>query len=290
MKVGIRTTGTIQKMPFDQVCTWLGGNGFDTIDVGRATPEMVSTAAQHGVAIGQVDLNAGQDLLSDDPTTQKAAIDTANQSIQNAVDNGVYNMFYVAPAPADPSQGRAASLEQWKRTMPAICNYAESVGAVIALEGWPGGSNHYERIGATPELLRAMFDACPHEAFGINFDPSHLIRLGVDYLRFLVEFGHRTKHVHAKDTVFDQEALYLHGRMTPSLTSSVGFGENWWRYCIPGEGEADWARIIKMLEGFGFDGILSVEHEDARYWGDGEWETQQVGFIRARAHIKRYMN
>jgi sugar phosphate isomerase/epimerase len=287
MKVGIRTTGTVQQLPFDQVCAWLQANDFDTIDVGSVTPDMVKSAEAHGVEIGQVDLNAGADLLNDDPALQKAAVSAATESIQVAADNGVNNMFYVAPAPSDPSQGRAASLEQWKRTMPAICEYAESVGSVIALEGWPGGSTHLERIGATPELLRAMFDACPSEAFGINFDPSHLIRLGVDYLRFLREFGHRAKHVHAKDTVLDAEALYLHGRMTPSLTESVGFGENWWRYCVPGEGEADWARIIKILEGFGFDGILSVEHEDARYWGD--WEAQQVGFIRARAHVKRYM-
>ena len=287
MKVGIRTTGTIQQMPFEEICAWLSANAFDTIDVGSVTPQMVKTADSHGVAIGQVDLNAGTDLLSDDASARKKALETARESIQVAVDNGVNNMFYVAPAPADPSQGRATSLEQWIRTMPDICQYAESVGSVIALEGWPGGSTHFERIGATPELLRAMFDACPSDAFGINFDPSHLIRLGVDYLRFLGEFGHRAKHVHAKDTVFDQEALYLHGRMTPALTDSVGFGENWWRYCIPGEGEADWARIIKMLEGFGFDGILSVEHEDARYWGD--WEEQQVGFVRARAHVKRYM-
>lgn len=287
MKVGIRMTGTLSKMPFDTVCAWLKDNSFDTIDVGAITADMARTAEKHGVAIGQVDLAAGPDLLSDDPATQKKGIATATQSIQNAVDNGTKNMFYVAPSPPNPAQGRAATFEQWKRTMPAICEFAASKGAVIALEGWPGGYPYHERLGSTPEMLRAIFNACPSDAFGINYDPSHLIRLGIDYLRVLAEFGHRTKHVHAKDTVFDSEAMYLYGRQNPTFAKPGGFGEDWWRYCIPGEGEADWARIIKKLESFGFDGILSVEHEDARYWG--EWPQQAVGFIRARAHIKRYL-
>ncbi|MBT5875944.1 MAG: hypothetical protein HOH43_21135, partial [Candidatus Latescibacteria bacterium] len=114
MKVGIRTTGTVQQLPFDQVCAWLQANDFDTIDVGSVTPDMVKSAEAHGVEIGQVDLNAGADLLNDDPALQKAAVSAATESIQVAADNGVNNMFYVAPAPSDPSQGRAASLEQWK--------------------------------------------------------------------------------------------------------------------------------------------------------------------------------
>ena len=287
MKVGIRTTGRLNGMPFDEVCRWMAANGFETIDVPNINADMVKTASSHGVGIGQVDLVAGSDLLSGDTDKQKQAVQASIASIQNAIDHGVKNMFYVAPAPADPSQGRAATFEQWKRTMPAIVDFADSNGATLALEGWPGGSPHFDRIGANPEMLRAMFEVCPSEAFGINYDPSHLIRLGVDYLRMLEEFGHRVHHVHAKDTKFDSEALYLYGRMSPSMDQPKAFGEDWWRYCIPGEGEADWAHIMKNLEDFGYDGILSIEHEDVRYWGS--WEVEAEGFIRARTHLKKYM-
>lgn len=287
MKVGIRMTGRLNGMPFGEVCSWMAANGFDTVDVPDINAEMVKTAESHGVAVGQVDMVSGADLLSDDESKRKAAVQASIDSIQNALDHGVSNMFYVAPGPADPSQGRAATFEQWKRTMPAIVDFAESKGATLALEGWPGGAPHLDRIGATPELLRAMFEVCPSPAFGINYDPSHLIRLGVDYLRMLNEFGHRVHHVHAKDTKFDEEALYIYGRMTPTLSKPKAFGEDWWRYCIPGEGEADWAQIMKNLEDFGYDGILSIEHEDVRYWGD--WEVEAEGFIRARAHLKRYI-
>ena len=287
MKVGIRNTGRLNAMPFEEVCAWMAEEGFDTIDVGRIDEDRVRTAEAHGVGIGQVDLVAGTELLSDDSGERDRALRASEDSIQNAVDHGVTNMFYVAPAPADPAQGRAATFEQWKRTMPAIVDYAESRGATIALEGWPGGSIHHERIGATPEMLRAMFEACPSPAFGINYDPSHLIRLGVDPLRFLNEFGHRAHHVHAKDTVFDEEALYLYGRIKPSFGGPVAFGEGYWRYCIPGEGLADWRLILKRLEDFGYDGILSIEHEDGRYYDS--WDLEARGFIRARAHLKQYM-
>ncbi|MBM3262033.1 MAG: sugar phosphate isomerase/epimerase [candidate division Zixibacteria bacterium] len=287
MKVGIRMTGTLSRMPFEQVCAWMKTHGFDTIDVGKITSEMVKTASKHGVAIGQVDMVSGADLLSDDAETRKKAVKASKAGIDAAVDNGVTNMFYVTPAPGNPAQGRAATFEQWKRTFPAIAEHAEKKGATIALEGWPGGAPHFDRLGSTPEMLRAMFDACPSPAFGINYDPSHLIRLGIDYERVLLEFGARAKHVHAKDTVFDGESLYLYGRQSPTFARPKAFGEDWWRYCIPGEGLADWGRIVKRLEDFGFDGILSVELEDARYWGS--WDDEAEGFIRARAHIKRYL-
>ena len=287
MRVGIRNTGRLNAMPFEEVCAWMAEKGFDTIDVSQIDGEMVRAAEAHGVGIGQVDMVAGTELLSDNTAERKEAVNATKDSIQKAIDHGIRNMFYVAPAPKDPAQGRIVTFEQWKRTMPDIVEFSESRGATIALEGWPGGSTHHERIGATPEMLRAMFEVCPSPAFGINYDPSHLIRLGVDHMRFLREFGHRPHHVHAKDTVFDEEALYLYGRIKPSFDNPAAFGEGYWRYCIPGEGVADWALIMKRLEDFSYDGILSIEHEDGRYYSS--WELEAEGFIRARAHLKRFM-
>ena len=70
MKVGIRTTGRLNAMPFEDVCAWMAEKGFDTIDVSRIDGDMVRTAEAHGVAIGQVDLVASTELLSDDTGQQ----------------------------------------------------------------------------------------------------------------------------------------------------------------------------------------------------------------------------
>ena len=55
MRVGIRTTGRLNEMPFESVCAWMAEKGFDTIDVSRIDGDKVRTTETHGVAIGQVD-------------------------------------------------------------------------------------------------------------------------------------------------------------------------------------------------------------------------------------------
>ena len=40
----------------------------------------------------------------------------------------------------------------------------------------------------------------------------------------------------------------------------------WWRYRIPGLGQVDFPHYVDTLYEGGFDGVLSVEHEDP-LWG-----------------------
>ena len=188
--------------------------------------------------------------------------------------------------PEDASLGRAKNFELWRETVPPIAEFAADRGVSIAVEGWPGGGPAYPALGCTPETLRPMFAECPN-GLGVNFDPSHLIRIGVDYLRMLNEFASKVVHVHGKDTVFDEEALYLHGNLGPVFHSARGFGEDWWRYCIPGDGLVDWLKVVQRLEDEGFDGIISVELEDYRYSKD--WDAQADGLLRSRAHLARYV-
>src|SRR5207302_339036 len=82
---------------------------------------------------------------------------------------------------------------------------------------------------------------------------------------------------------FDSEALYLHGNLGPSFGQAKAFGEDWWRYSIPGEGIADWGKICAELDAIGYDGFISVELEDFRY--HRTWEAESEGLLRARAHL-----
>ena len=75
------------------------------------------------------------------------------------------------------------------------------------MEGWPGPN--LSAIGVTPETLRIMFAADTSGTLGMNYDPSHLVRVGVDYKRYLREFGHLVVHAHGKDTARDAEGQYL---------------------------------------------------------------------------------
>ena len=96
-------------------------------------------------------------------------------------------------------------------------------------------------------------DTRPHAVnLGLNFDPSHLYWLGIDYLAAVHEFASRIFHTHAKDTIIYREVL-----------RNVGVqGRGWWRYVIPGLGNIDWGEYIGTLRKVGYDGVLSIEHED----------------------------
>ncbi|NQT89181.1 sugar phosphate isomerase/epimerase, partial [bacterium] len=39
----------------------------------------------------------------------------------------------------------------------------------------------------------------------------------------------------------------------------------WWKYVIPGFGCVEWGKYIRRLRDIGFDGVLSIEHEDGSF-------------------------
>ena len=79
------------------------------------------------------------------------------------------------------------------------------------------------------------------------------------------------------------EALYRYGNRPPALDTPPGFSEGAWRYCVPGDGAVNWAAVAYALEQAGYDGVVSIELEDARYWGT--LEREQQGIRRAQRHL-----
>ena len=289
MKIGLLIPGAGRDMPFEEFCHWCRDNGYQAIDVKNITPEIVKIVKDAGLVIGSVGdekLLGVPDLLSSDKSKQKKGAETAKVMIEAAADNGAKIIFCVL-LPEDHTLGRAKNFELWKETFPPIVEFAESRNVTIVVEGWPGPRPYYPSLGCTPEIWRAMFEICPSGGLGLNYDPSHLVRIGVDYLRALNEFAPYVRHSHAKDTVFDSEAFYLHGNLGPSFHEPRRHGEDWWRYCIPGDGIVDWGKVIGRLEDEGYDGIISVELEDYRYSKD--WEAQADGLRRSREYLAQHV-
>jgi sugar phosphate isomerase/epimerase len=109
----------------------------------------------------------------------------------------------------------------------------------------------------SPAVWRRMFQEIPSPAWGLNFDPSHLILQHIDYARCLREFGPRIVHVHAKDLWVDPDALYEHGIL----------GLGWAVPKLPGLGDVDWGRFFAALTETGYDGPVCIEVEDRAYEG-----------------------
>ena len=99
-----------------------------------------------------------------------------------------------------------------------IAHACAEVGASLAIEGWPGGPPYFANICCTPETTR-QFIKDIGRGIGLNYDPSHLIRLRVDHIRFLKEFAAQVKHVHAKDTDVDADALYEFGMQSAAFAT-----------------------------------------------------------------------
>ena len=285
MKIGLRIPGTARQMEFAEFCRWCKRSGFDGVDVGPMTAEIKAGVESAGLEVGTSDLMTLNGLCGSDEEVEKAG-QSSREVIDAAAAHGVTKLFSVI-IPQEPAKGRAANFARFKETFGPVVRYAEEKGVRIAIEGWPGPAPYYGALGVAPETVRAILEAFPSDSVGLNYDPSHLIRIGVDYLRFLREFGSKVIHVHGKDAIFDSEALYLHGNLGPTFGQTKAFGEDWWRYTIPGEGLADWGQICAQLDALGFDGFISVELEDFRY--HRTWEAESEGLLRAREHLAKFV-
>ena len=127
----------------------------------------------------------------------------------------------------------------------------------------------------TTDRTLAALDRNP--AFGINFDPSHLVHQFLDPAAFVTEFGDRIYHVHVKDV-----KLRLDGRRSV-LGSHLDFGhpDRGWEFVSPGHGDVNFGEVFRALNRIGYEGPLSVEWEDSGM--DREWGARDAAaFVRRR--------
>jgi len=101
------------------------------------------------------------------------------------------------------------------------------------------------------------------EEIGANFDPSHLIWQGIDPVEAVKYLGKAIFHVHAKDTKVDQANTAKFGVLDLQHYGNV-LERSWsFRTVGYGTGVDQWKSLISMLKVVGYDGVLSIEHEDA---------------------------
>jgi len=111
-----------------------------------------------------------------------------------------------------------------------------------------------------PSLLKLRAAIGP--VVGANLDPSHLFWMGADPLAAAEALGEAVYHVHAKDTLLNAPVqattsllengslMNIPARSWSYVTLGFGHGEQWWR------------QFCYRLRMGGYDGWLSVEHED----------------------------
>ena len=150
-------------------------------------------------------------------------------------------------------QWDACALPYWIET----AELARRRGVTLAIEPHPGFLVYNLRT-----LLRLREVAGP--ALAANFDPSHLWWQGADPLAVIAALGDAgaLAHVHAKDTELIAERI-AHDGVLETIPADRPH-ERAWRFRTVGRGhhEPEWRAMLAALQDAGYDGTVSVEHED----------------------------
>jgi sugar phosphate isomerase/epimerase len=159
----------------------------------------------------------------------------------------------LAMFPNVPPEMIEAGYQEFADRWNPILDVFDEVGVKFALEVHPS------EIAFDFWTTKRALEAINHrEAFGINFDPSHLYWQMVDPVGFIYEFADRIYHMHVKESV-----RVLNGR-NGILGSLLLFGDHrrGWDFVSPGRGGVPFEKIFRALNTIGYDGPLSIEWED----------------------------
>ena len=182
----------------------------------------------------------------------------------------------------------ADNFKEVKEQFSEIVAYAEKKGRRIMIEncpmvGWqePGIPGN---LAYSPQLWDKLFALIPSASFGLNFDPSHLVWLGIDYLKAIKDYHAKIFHVHAKDAQVLPDNLYRFGIFGNILDEGGHLGESFWKPRISGHGDVNWEALMATLYDVNLgDRVVSIEHEDP-VWAGTE-EKIKAGLVLAKRRL-----
>lgn len=161
---------------------------------------------------------------------------------------------YVAMFPPVPDSVIDAGYQDFADRWNPIMDTFDECGVRFALEVHPS------EIAYDYWTTVRTLDAIGHRAaFGLNWDPSHMVWQGVDPVSFITDFADRIYHVDCKDT-----KLGPTGRNS-LLGSHLPWGDprRGWDFVSSGRGDVPWESSFRALRATGYSGPISIEWEDA---------------------------
>jgi len=307
-------TGQWADMPFEELCRLASGWGYDGLevacwgdhlDVRRAAvdddyvAERRSILESHGLGLWTISNHLVGQAVCDDPidqrhkailpehvwgdgdpegvrrraaeemrTTARAAARLGVDTVVGFTGSSVWK--YVAMFPPVPEETIEAGYDDFAARWNPILDVFDEVGVRFAHEVHPS------EIAYDYWSTHRALEAVGHRtAFGLNWDPSHMVWQDIDPAAFLWDFRDRIYHVDCKDTRrrFDGR----NGRLSSHLP--WGDPRRGWDFVSTGHGDVPWEDCFRVLNAIGYAGPISIEWEDAgmdRLRGAAE----AVGFVR----------
>src|SRR5664279_3137997 len=134
--------------------------------------------------------------------------------------------------------------------------FAADHGVKVAIEMHPGF------VVYSPEtMLRLRSITGP--SVGCNYDPSHMFWQGIDPIAAVRLLGDCIYHVHAKDTQMYERNLPLTGVLDTKPYTDERHRSWIFRTCGYGHDAGWWKEFASTLRMYGYDYVLSIEHEDS---------------------------
>ncbi|WP_445509449.1 sugar phosphate isomerase/epimerase family protein [Rossellomorea marisflavi] len=167
---------------------------------------------------------------------------------------------------------------QWKEKLipywKEMGKLAEENGVKIGLELHGGFLVH------TPYTLLKLREETS-KAIGANLDPSHLWWQGIDPVAAIKILGQADAihHFHAKDTYIDQDNVNMYGLTDMQPYGNVRSRAWTFRSVGCGHGLQEWSDMMSALRTYGYDYVVSIEHEDPIM-------SIEEGFLRAVKNLK----
>jgi sugar phosphate isomerase/epimerase len=289
MKLGVFTP-LFAQLPLDTVLSKLSALGIRTVELGSGNypgdahcklsmlddpsklEEFRRTLERHDVSISALSCH-GNALHPDKAIAQKAQ-EVSRKTILLAEKLGVPVVVDFSGCPGDSASAKQPNwvtcpwppeyldvLEwQWKEVVAPYwikhAEFAAQHGVKVAIEMHPGF------VVYNPETMLRL-RAIAGDVIGCNYDPSHMFWQSIDPVAAIRVLGDAIFHVHAKDTQFYPTNLPRTGVLdTKPYTDERNRG--WiFRTCGYGHGAEWWKEFVSTLRLFGYDNVLSIEHEDS---------------------------
>lgn len=303
MKIGFLTNALVEQArrsgsdafsTLPQVADWAAAHGFTDLECGPMLP-LDRAAYEQVLSEGRIGISAliyCRNYLSTDPEEAAQHLAALKERIAFAgalgidkvvtstgIDKSVVEGLYDRD-PALRDRGNlirripAQSLDRVVDLFGPLVELAEKNNVRLCFENCPLMGN----IAISPVMWKKLFERLPSDHLGLAYDPSHLVWEMIDPYTPILEFKDKIFHVHAKDTAIDRVKLARTGILTDF---------SWWSYRIPGRGELDWRQLLGQLTAEGYDGTLSLEHEDATY--EGSVEAVENGLLDGKAWLEKCM-
>jgi sugar phosphate isomerase/epimerase len=254
-----------------------------------ALAEFQKVLRDHGVSISALSCHGNP--LHPDPAQAQQYREVSCKTILLAEKLGVPVMIDFSGCPGDspnatapnwvtcpwPPDYRKVLDWQWNEVVApywiAQAKFGADHGVKIAVEMHPGF------VVYNPETMLRLRSIAGNNV-GCNFDPSHLFWQQIDPIAAVRVLAGCIFHVHAKDTQLYSANLERAGVLdTKPYTEERD--RSWiFRTCGYGHGSEWWSEFVSTLRMFGYDSVISIEHEDSLL-SPGEGLTKAANFLNS---------